>query len=161
MTVGADRIEVALKAESLEHGARITGANIDLAETTAIVAFPIRLKHRQGAVLIAAEGSDRDAAPRIDRALVRAVSLANLWSGQLARGEASSLKALATAQGLCTHYAARLIQLAWLSPDLTQAILEGRQPPAMSLGALTKALLPQDWTEQRALFARIGSRGGA
>jgi len=39
------------------------------------------------------------------------------------------------------------------SPDLTGQILEGRQPPALSLGALTKNALPIDWADQRRLFA--------
>ena len=161
VSLGADRIEIMLAAASLEHRVRIAGATIEVAEPATRVSFAIRLKHRQGAVLIAAEGGDVDATPRIDRALVRAVSLAKRWSEQLAAGEASSLKALALAQGLCSHYAARLVQLAWLAPDLTQAILEGRQSPAVSLGALTRAPLPVDWDEQRAIFARIGSWGAA
>ena len=76
-------------------------------------------------------------------------------------GAASSLKELATSEGYCDHYAARLLPLAWLAPDLVETILEGRQPIAMSLGALTKEQLPTDWSEQRRLYAGVGRRAAA
>jgi len=46
--------------------------------------------------------------------------------------------------------------LAWLAPDLVAAILEGRQPRAVSLGSLVKRPLPLDWDEQRRLFETVG-----
>jgi len=50
----------------------------------------------------------------------------------------------------------KLLPLAYLARDLTEAILDGRQPQALSLGALTAKPLPIDWAEQRRLFAAIG-----
>jgi len=46
--------------------------------------------------------------------------------------------------------------LAWLAPDLVEQILTGRQPAAVSLGALTRSPLPMDWDAQRRLFQQIG-----
>jgi hypothetical protein len=40
------------------------------------------------------------------------------------------------------------IQMAFLAPDITEAILEGRQPPHMTLEALM-ADMPADWFDQR------------
>jgi len=59
-------------------------------------------------------------------------------------------------EGYCKNYAARLMPLAWLAPDLVEQILTGRQPEAVSLGALTRSPLPMDWNEQRRLFQQIG-----
>jgi hypothetical protein len=118
-------------------------------------AFAIRLKHRQGAVVVEGPGAP-DSPPVVDRALVRALCLARSWSERLARGDVACTKELAREQGLCNHYAARLMPLAWLAPDLAQQILEGRQPRAISLGALTRSPLPLDWNDQRALFDAIG-----
>jgi len=56
----------------------------------------------------------------------------------------------------CKTYAARLMPLAWLAPDLVEQILTGRQPAAVSLGALTRSPLPMDWDAQRRLFQQIG-----
>jgi len=37
----------------------------------------------------------------------------------------------------------------FLAPDIQQAILEGRQPPALTLDQLLRMRLPTDWAEQR------------
>jgi site-specific DNA recombinase len=47
----------------------------------------------------------------------------------------------------------RLARLAYLAPDITTAILEGRQPRALTSRALLKAPdLPMDWAAQRRMF---------
>jgi hypothetical protein len=92
----------------------------------------------------------------MDRALVRALVLARTWAGQLERGEVGSIGALARANGLCHHYAARLLPLAYLAPDLTELILNGEQPRAISLAALTAQPLPAAWSAQRERFRTIG-----
>ncbi len=122
------------------------------------VTIPVVVKSRQGAVLLEPPHAP-DIAGRIDRALVRAVALSRSWADRLARGEATSLKALAHAEGYCNHYAARLLPLAWLAPDLVEQILSGRQPRALSLGALVAEVLPMDWEAQRRLFATCGRKG--
>jgi hypothetical protein len=44
------------------------------------------------------------------------------------------------------------IRLAFLSPKLLQAIVEGRTNRVLSVKMLTKHDLPLDWSEQEALF---------
>ena len=117
--------------------------------------LPIEIKHRQGAKLIEPPGAP-GVAGRVDRALVRAVALARSWSMRLESGDAPSLKTLAVSEGYCDHHAARLLPLAWLAPDLVELILLGRQPPALSLGALTRRPLPVSWEDQRKLFRDLG-----
>ena len=53
--------------------------------------------------------------------------LSSVQSGQ------EQVKELARESRFCDHYAARLLPLAWLAPDLAAAVLEGRQPRALSL----------------------------
>lgn len=92
---------------------------------------------------------------RLDRALIRAVVLARTWAARLERGEVETIKALACAEGLCNHYTTRLLPLAYLAPDIVTQILEGRQPRAVSLGALTAAPLPANWEAQRRRFQQL------
>jgi DNA invertase Pin-like site-specific DNA recombinase len=113
----------------------------------------IRLKHRQTAILIETPGSSAQRAARVDRALLRALCLARAWAGLLASGEVASVRDLALRYGFCNHYAAKLLPLAWLAPDLAAAIIDGEQPKTLTLGALVKRPMPMDWNEQRALFA--------
>ena len=52
-------------------------------------------------------------------------------------------------------YERNLIKLAFLAPDLQAAILEGRQPPTLTLQALIAADLPLAWPDQRAWVAAL------
>ncbi len=47
-------------------------------------------------------------------------------------------------------YHKRLVGLAMLAPDIQEAILNGRQPRALSLKAIMEAEIPLTWTDQRA-----------
>jgi len=64
------------------------------------VTLPISLKHRQGATIIDGPGG-AGAAGKVDRALVRGLSIARLWADRLAAKEATSLKAIASSEGYC------------------------------------------------------------
>lgn len=47
------------------------------------------------------------------------------------------------------EYDRRLWRLVFLAPDIQQAIMEGRQPPALTLDQLLKMRIPTGWNEQR------------
>jgi site-specific DNA recombinase len=117
------------------------------------VVVPIRLKHRQGASILAPAGYAMPMAPRLDRTLVKAVSLARDWRRRLESGEAPSTSELAARLDLCKRHTSRILPLGYLAPDLIEMILEGRQPPALSLQALTTHPLPLAWADQRRLVA--------
>jgi DNA invertase Pin-like site-specific DNA recombinase len=129
--VGAERVKLALRRDALEPNvagaSRSDGGAIE-------IAFDVRLKHRQGALLITADG-EGSSAPKVDRALVRALALSRSWADRIARGDVGSTKEIALGEGFCDHYAAKLMPLAFLAPDLAQLIVEGRQPQAMTLRA--------------------------
>ena len=71
----------------------------------------------------------------------------------MATGRAPSQQALAERDGITRRYIRRLVGLACLSPELLEAILQGRQPVALAATCLTELDLPLDWTEQRRLLA--------
>ena len=56
-------------------------------------------------------------------------------------------------KGITRRYIRRLVNLAFLSPHLVEAILQGRQPIALTATRLTELDLPLDWSEQRTLLA--------
>ena len=51
-----------------------------------------------------------------------------------------------------TQYGRRLIRLAFLAPDLQDAILTGTQPADLTLEQLIATPIPVDWEAQRSLF---------
>jgi hypothetical protein len=86
--------------------------------------------------------------------LVRAVARAHDWMDRILRGEVSNQRALAKQTGFDERYISRIIPLAFLAPDITEAILDGRQAPDLSLEKCA-AEIPLEWSLQRqALVAR-------
>jgi hypothetical protein len=45
-----------------------------------------------------------------------------------------------------------IARLAFLAPDIQEAILDGRLAPHFNVGALTVETLPLAWADQRAMF---------
>jgi site-specific DNA recombinase len=99
--------------------------------------------------------NDKSAGPRVDRALVRAVTQARRWGDMLGSGEVASIQELAAREQLCPIYTGQLMPLAFLAPDLVEQILDGRHPARLSLHRLLAANLPLTWQEQRTLFSKF------
>jgi hypothetical protein len=61
--------------------------------------------------------------------------------------------ALAKREGVSPSYFTRLVRLSYLAPDITQAILDGRQPPDLTADKLlAHSRLPLAWHEQRTVL---------
>jgi hypothetical protein len=88
-----------------------------------------------------------------DPALIRAIARGHAWFDELTTGRVRSLQDLAQRDGITRRYIRRLVGLAFLSPDLVETILRGRQPVELSATRLTALDLPLDWVEQRRLLA--------
>ncbi len=57
---------------------------------------------------------------------------------------------IATSEGVHRSYVSRLIRLAFLSPEITEAILDGRQPLGFTAARLMQvSRLPLEWSAQR------------
>jgi hypothetical protein len=69
------------------------------------------------------------------------------------REEISNQRALAKQTGFDERYISRIIPLAFLAPDITEAILEGRQAPDLSLQNCVDEI-PLEWSLQRAALER-------
>ena len=90
---------------------------------------------------------------RCDPTLIKAIARGRAWFEELAAGRARSLRELAERDGITRRYVRRLVDLAFLSPQLVEVILQGRQPVALTVTRLTELDLPLDWTDQRSLLA--------
>ncbi len=57
---------------------------------------------------------------------------------------------IAESEGVHHSYVSRLIRLAFLSPEITEDILDGRQPLGLTAAKLMQvSRLPLDWPAQR------------
>jgi site-specific DNA recombinase len=88
-----------------------------------------------------------------DKPLLRALARAQRWFDQLKSGRAESIAAIAAAEQLTGAYVARVIRLAFLSPDLVERILDGSHPPEVTADRLTlRTDMPLAWSEQNSGF---------
>lgn len=78
---------------------------------------------------------------------------AEAWKRRLIGGEGATLETITDEERLNQSYAWRMLRVAFLSPDLKQAVLDGTPPESLSLYAIMHRGLPLDWDEQRAMFA--------
>jgi hypothetical protein len=89
----------------------------------------------------------------VDRTLLRNVAQGWAWCEELKAG--TTMRAIADREGVTQRRVARLIDLAFLAPDIVLAIVEGRQPVALTTDSLIKSPHRVLWSEQRAWLAAI------
>lgn len=117
-----------------------------------LIHVPMLMRKRSGRKLIIApeglDGSNTGDHPASQERLVSILARAHAWTRLLDQGQYRSPKQLADALGKDPSYIARVLRLATLAPDITQAILDGREPDGLSYMKLIK-VLSYDWDEQR------------
>jgi site-specific DNA recombinase len=66
---------------------------------------------------------------------------------------------MAREEGVTAAYLYNLLRLPWLAPDITTAIVNGRQPRQLNAKMLMReaSRLPVDWAQQRALLGFEGN----
>lgn len=95
---------------------------------------PVALRRRGLETRLVIEGESAPE-PQPDPALIKALAQAHRWWRDLLDQRFDTVRELAQAYGTDERYVARVVPLAYLSPSLTAAILDGRQPPGMTLRA--------------------------
>ncbi len=106
------------------------------------VQVPMRIRRRGGRKQIIGPdgvpqqpGSD-PLITRGDPALVKALARGFRWRRMLEDGRYASIRELAAKEDVNRAYVGRVLGLTLLAPDLVEAILEGREPPGVSMAAL-------------------------
>ena len=88
-----------------------------------------------------------------DPSLIKLIVKANAAREALDRSEHQTLAELAAEQGYTRDYFAVLLRLSYLAPDITAAILDGRQPVQLNRQRLARAAnLPLEWQAQREML---------
>jgi hypothetical protein len=113
---------------------------------------PVRLKRIGREMNLLVANSDDNAAA--DMGLLRIVARAHDIQTRVAQDTSLSVHDIAREERVTAAYIYTLLRLPWLAPDITTAIVNGRQPPQLNAKKLMRltAHLPGDWAEQRALF---------
>jgi hypothetical protein len=112
------------------------------------VQFQKRQNGRAKPVVIAA-----NEAPQQDPDLIAMVADAKRWTRELLEGKASSVQQITEREGLRSGAVRLILPLAWLAPDISSAIRNGRQPQHLTAKTLrTLPELPTDWVKQRQIL---------
>lgn len=122
---------------------------------TVTVRVPFSVRRRGGRKLVLApNGANVTAAPacrHIDSAMVKAIARAFRWREMLEDGEYSTIREIAVAENINESYLGRVLRVTLLTPDLIDAVLNGRQPAGLQLEHLLKRF-PIEWHFQRLIF---------
>ena len=117
---------------------------------TLTIRVPLSFRNRGGRKLVLAPEGAVSWAPirkRVDNAMVKAIARAFRWRKLLEKGVYSSVEEIAQAEKINDSYVSRVLRLTLLAPAIVEAILDGRQPPALELNALLKPM-PIYWNLQ-------------
>ena len=119
-------------------------------ETTSIH-VPMTFKKRGGrTVIVLPDGTQGNPLPRatIDNTMVKAIARAFRWQRLLENGTYGCIEDIARAERINGSFVGRIVRLTLLAPDIVEAILDGRQPAAMTLKGLMEPF-PVEWERQR------------
>jgi site-specific DNA recombinase len=120
-------------------------------EPTLSLSHPVRLRRAGKEVRMVIDHTDPFAPPqKPDRRLIKAIGRAHRFHDMLVKHNAGKFADLAKDERLHRSYFSQLLRLAYLAPDITAAILDGRQPEGLTATVLVeRSGLPLNWQEQR------------
>jgi hypothetical protein len=84
---------------------------------------------------------------RVDSTLVKALARAFRWKRMLESGQFTTITELSEHENLALTYMTRVLRLSLLEPVIVEMILDGRQPPEMTLAGLLEPF-PVEWEGQ-------------
>jgi DNA invertase Pin-like site-specific DNA recombinase len=143
--IGQGKIQIALDGNALSE--RLSIPLADFSPTFLSIAQPFGLRRRGVEARIVA--GEQQPAP--DATLIRVLAKAHRWVAEIRAGK--SLSEIARDDGHADSYVRVRAQLAFLSPKIQQAILDGRQPPELSLERIVRTKnIPLDWSQQERMF---------
>ena len=109
--------------------------------------IPWQMRKPGSASIIEADGGCQP-----DAKLVQALIRAHAWLRDLANNRFATVETLAASVNLHPKLVRQELRYAYLAPTITQAIIDGNQPAALSLARIPKTL-PLTWSEQRRALA--------
>jgi hypothetical protein len=117
------------------------------------LSVPAQLRPRGSELKFVIADPDMRRTPIMDAALITAIVRAHCWLDDLMNGKAQSLREIAAREDLHERYVRRILEFAFLAPDITEIILDGRQPADLMLQEIVPdGALPLDWACQRKLL---------
>lgn len=110
---------------------------------------PMQIKRRGHEMRLVIEGG-MAASATIDSTLVNAIARAHAWGEALLSGSIASMAEIASRNNVSDSYVKKIMPLAFLEPDIVEAIIAGKQPAHLTTQMLIRQIdIPLDWQDQR------------
>ena len=91
----------------------------------------------------------------VDNTMIKVLARAFRWQRLMNDGTYTSMDEMAAAEKISPSYISRILRLAYLSPAIVEAILEGRHPAHLTMKDLLVPF-PPNWMEQEHHFLDTG-----
>ena len=118
--------------------------------------IPMSFRKRGGKAVIMLPNGER-AIERgealIDNSMVKLVARGHRWHRKLFDGTHASIEDLAKSENISASFVSRILRLAYLSPDIVEAILSGKYPAHITMKDLMEPF-PMEWGAQEAHFLK-------
>ena len=116
--------------------------------------IPMTFRRRGGkAVIVMPDGSRaierREAL--IDNAMIKLLARGHRWHRKLFDGTHASIEDMAKSENISPSFVSRILRLAYLSPMVVEAILDGKYPAQLTMKDLMEPF-PMEWDAQAKHF---------
>lgn len=149
--VGAETIAIAVRSVGLLRCIR--GDEIPIGPEmangpTTVLIVPARVRRTGRSTTLVVEGQTENTA-KVDRSLLRLIAQAWRLNDLVMSSNGRPIHELAAEVGVGRSYFTRVFRLSFLAPDITKAIVQGRQPFDISAIKLKGAgQFPPRWSDQ-------------
>ena len=156
--IGADSVKIDVSRDRLaallgsEHEEEAHNEPIDPSGHILTLTAPVQLTRVGREMKLLVDDLNDRRSP--DMSLLRVLTRAHDVQRRLAEDTALTVHDIARNERVTPDYLYIVLRLRWLAPDITSAIINGRQPPQLNAKRLMRltAQLPADWSAQRALL---------
>lgn len=141
------RLSISLDSSALGEQLGVQPEHIDHDTLTLEGDFTLRRRGNEARLVLG------DKSSKIDKTLLKNIAQGWAWFEEIKTGR--TLQAIADSAGVTPRQIASLIDLAFLAPDIVQAIVDDRQPTALTTDSLLKSPHRISWAGQRAWISTI------
>lgn len=116
--------------------------------------IPMTFRRRGGKAVIVLPNGDRAIERRealIDNAMVKLLARGHRWHRKLFDGTHASIEDMAKSENISPSFVSRILRLAYLSPTVIEAILDGKYPAQLTMKDLLEPF-PMEWDAQARHF---------
>jgi site-specific DNA recombinase len=150
VTLGTGRMRVQISRNGLLAKLGVPTGSLDGRNEFWAFEIPYKLRNRGRQLKILPEDIAQATSSEPDPTLLKLLRRAHAWRQQLETGPPETISNLAAGAGVNASYFTRVLRIAYLAPDLIEAIIEGRQPPELTTNKLVRVKnLPISWVDQR------------